>query len=284
MIDVCHFLSAQNILTQSQFPENSQSSYHFLTPSETQLAVDRINHDRQDAGHIATTKPSHKPTLANSPFTIHALLTPFLDPKLYAFSILFFLLNLVSTALSYFLPIILQSGFGFSTNKAIILSSPPYYYSIIPVLLTSLLSDHLRLRAPIIAFNSVCIIIGFCMFGFTSNTPARYIGTFLATGAYISNWAALSAYTQNNIVGQSKRATFAAAISACNGLGGIAGSFIVRQNEAPRYATAVWTSIGSQILVCLLVSGVSVGFWWANGQQKRRGRVLEGTQGWRYTY
>lgn len=36
----------------------------------------------------------------------------------------------------------------------------------------------------------------------------------------------------------------AAAITACNGLGGVAGSFIVRQKEAPRYLTAIWVSIG----------------------------------------
>ena len=43
---------------------------------------------------------------------------------------------------------------------------------------------------------------------------------------------------------QWKRAVTAAAITACNGLGGIAGSFIVRQNEAPTYSTAIWVSIG----------------------------------------
>ena len=43
---------------------------------------------------------------------------------------------------------------------------------------------------------------------------------------------------------QWKRAVTAAAVTACNGLGGIAGSFIVRQNEAPRYITAIWVSIG----------------------------------------
>jgi hypothetical protein len=71
--------------------------------------------------------------------------------------------------------------------------------------------------------------------GFTTTNAVRYIGTYLATGAYVSNWAAMNAYQANNIVGQWKRATFAASITACNGLGGIAGSFIFRQNEAPRY-------------------------------------------------
>ena len=50
-------------------------------------------------------------------------------------------------------------------------------------------------------------------------------------GAFISNWAALNTYQANNITGQWKRATVAAAVSAYNGLGGIAGSYVVRSTK-----------------------------------------------------
>jgi actin cytoskeleton-regulatory complex protein SLA1 len=162
--------------------------------------------DRKDAGQL---EPFH----VKSSILVH-----FLDPKLYAFCTLFFLLNLVSTALSYFLPIILQGGMGFSTDQAILLSSPPYYYSVIPVLLSSYVGDKHGTRAPVIGFNAVCLIVGFCMLGFPSQNAVRYVGTYLATGAYVSNWAALNAYQANNITGQWKRATVAAAVTACNGL------------------------------------------------------------------
>jgi len=264
------------------FPEHAHKSFHFLTPNEATLAVSRINVDRSDAGQVSKISHTHQPT--DQSLTLTAILTPFLDPKLYAFSTMFFLLNLVSTALSYFLPIILRSGFGFSANRSILLSSPPYYYAVLPVLLSSWFADRYRLRAPIIAFNAICLIIGFCMLGFSSNTSARYAGTFLATGAYVSNWAALSAYQANNIVGQWKRATFAAAISACNGLGGIAGSFIVRQPEAPRYMTAILVSIGSHVLMIVVVSACTAWFWWENRRCRVKGAVLEGVEGWRYTY
>ncbi|KAL9106071.1 MAG: hypothetical protein Q9227_008857 [Pyrenula ochraceoflavens] len=254
------------------FPENSQKSFHFLTTSETALALQRIDADRKDAS-------------PPEPFHLRVVLTPFLDPKLYAFSILFFLLNLVSTALAYFLPIILQSGMGFSANRAILLSAPPYYYAVIPVILTSYLGDTLRLRGPIIIFNALSLIAGFCMLGFASQVAVRYTGTFLATGAYVSNWAALTAYQANNITGHWKRATVAAAVTACNGLGGIAGSYIVKSVEAPRYPTAIWASIGSHILMVMIVGFVSVGFWRANrGAAKGEGRPLEGVGGFRYTY
>lgn len=206
------------------------------------------------------------------------------DLKVYGFAILFFLLNLVSTSLSYFLPIILQGGMGFSEDQSILLSAPPYYYAVIPVVLSSVISDKLNLRGPVIVFNCLCLIIGFCMLGFTDQVTVRYIGTYLATGAYVSNWAALSAYQANNIAGQWKRAFTAATVTAFNGAGGIAGSFIVRQTEAPRYMTAVWVSIGSHIAMIAVIAAFSAFFFVANRRAQAGKTLLERTEGFRYTY
>lgn len=73
------------------FPENSQDSFHFLDQAERDMVVERIQRDRGDV----------MPT----PFSWREVLRQFLDPKIYGFAATFFLLNLVSTALSYFLPI-----------------------------------------------------------------------------------------------------------------------------------------------------------------------------------
>lgn len=252
------------------FPENAHRSLWFLSAEEQALAVRRIQDDRCD--------------VEADPFEWRKVLRHAADPKVYGFAALFFLLNLVSTSLSYFLPIILQSGMGFSEDAAILLSAPPYYYSVIPVLLSSVVADRLRLRGPVIVFNCACLVAGFGMLGFAHQVTVRYIGTYLATGAYISNWAALSSYQANNIAGQWKRVFTAAAVTACNGAGGIAGSFIVRQTEAPRYMTAVWVSIGSHIAIMAVVGVFSLHFYRANSLQKRGRVVLEGTEGFRYTY
>lgn len=123
-------------------------------------------------------------------------------------------------------------------------SKKPYYWAVIPVLFTSFVGDIYRIRGPLIIFNALCLIAGFLMLGLPTQVATRYVGTFLATGAYVSNWAALNAYMGNNVVGQWKRVTTAAVVAAFNGLGGVAGSYIVRQQEAPRYPTAVWVSVG----------------------------------------
>jgi MFS family permease len=92
------------------FPEKAGNSFWFLSDAEIEIALQRIRDDRDD--------------VVPDPFSWSKVLVHFLDPKLYGFSVLFFLLNLVSTALSYFLPIILQSGMGFSENASIVLSAP----------------------------------------------------------------------------------------------------------------------------------------------------------------
>ncbi|KAI2780185.1 putative MFS transporter [Daldinia loculata] len=252
------------------FPEEAHRSFWFLTPEEQELAVARINADRKD--------------VEPDPFSWGKVFVHARDPKVYGFACMFFLLNLVSTALSYFLPIILQNGMGFDENQSILLSAPPYYYAVIPVLLSSMIGDRFRLRGPVIIFNCVTLIVGFCMLGFSEQVTVRYVGTYLATGAYVSNWAALSAYQANNIAGQWKRAFTAAAVTALNGAGGIAGSFIVRSQEAPHYLTAVWVSIGSHILIIAIVGAFSAYFFFANKLASQGKILIEGIEGFKYTY
>ncbi|KAG4026608.1 hypothetical protein MFRU_038g00120 [Monilinia fructicola] len=252
------------------FPENSHQSFRFLTTEEQELAVTRISDDRGDV------KPEK--------FSFWNCIIHFLDPKIYGFCALLFCLNLVSTSMSYFLPIILKTGMGLSEDSSIMLSAPPYFYAVIPVIISSTIGDYYQLRGLVIVFNCICTILGFGMLGFASQNAVRYIGTYLVTGGYVSNWAAMNAYQSSNIVGQWKRATFAAAATACNGLGGIAGAFIIRYNEAPRYMTAIWVSIGSHIVIIVIVGIFSIYFWHANNRQRKGIFLLEKTMDFRYTY
>lgn len=66
------------------FPENAEQSFHFLGKEETELAVKRIEQDRGD--------------VLAAPFSWHEVLPHFLDPKIYAFAVMFFLLVSVGFA------------------------------------------------------------------------------------------------------------------------------------------------------------------------------------------
>ncbi|KAM7200202.1 MFS general substrate transporter [Naviculisporaceae sp. PSN 640] len=233
------------------FPENSfQHHKYFQDRMLYNYVCGRINRDR---GDLLPTEFSWGQVFLNAR-----------DFKVWAFAVLFFLQNMVTVALAYFVPIILRDGLGFSANMAIVLSSPPYYFAVVPVLLSSWAADRSKMRAPCIAFNTICMIVGFAVLGFAKNAGARYFGVFLATGAYVANWAALSAYQANNVKGQWKRVFTAALCTMFNGAGGIAGSFIVRSREAPWYTTAVWVSIGSQILLLVIVLALTMFFFLEN--------------------
>lgn len=264
------FLGVITYLWIPHFPENASKTRWFLTPDETDQVLATIDRDRKDAG-------------PPEPLTTAAILKPFLDAKLYAFSLLFFLQNVVSTALAYFIPTILV-GMGFASADSILLYAPPYYYAVIPVILTSLLADRLALRGPVIVFNALCLIAGMAMLGFPTNVAVRYAGVLVATGAYVSNWAAMNAWQMNSVTGQWKRATVAAAVSGCNALGGIAGSYIFRAAEAPWYPTAIWVSIGSHILIIGIVVVCGLFFWRANRRAKDGKGIIEGVEGFRYIY
>lgn len=264
------FIGVATFLWIPDFPEKAAKTLWFLSRDEADQVLATIDQDREDAG-------------PPEPFTARAVLTPFLDVKLYAFSLLFFLQNVVSTALSYFIPTILES-MGFTSSDSILLYAPPYYYAVVPVLLTSLLADRLALRGPTIVFNAACLIAGMAMLGFARGVGARYAGVLIATGAYVSNWAAMNAWQMNNVTGQWKRATVAAAVSGCNALGGVAGSYIFRASEAPWYPTAIWISIGSHLLIIAVVVLCGLSFWRANRRAGAGRGVIEGVDGFRYIY
>ena len=102
--------------------------------------------------------------------------------------------------------------------------------------------------------------------------------------AYVSNWAALTAYYQNNIVGQWKRALTAAIVTAFNGAGGVTGAYIFKQNEAPKYPTAVWVAISSHIGMIAIVAAFTALFLRANRAQAEGKRIIEETPGFKHTY
>lgn len=76
---------------------------------------------------------------------------------------------------------------GIFEDQSILLSAPWYSYAGIPVITSSIVGDRYQLRGLVITFNCICTVVGFYMLGFASQAAMRYVGTYLATGAYVSN-------------------------------------------------------------------------------------------------
>jgi MFS family permease len=148
---------------------------------------------------------------------------------------------------------------------------------------SAMLGDKYHIRGPIIIFNAILGLIGLPLLGYASNNGVRYFGVFLATISANANVPAILAYQANNIRGQWKRALCSATLVGFGGVGGIIGSSVFRDQDAPRYGPGIETCIIACGLVILLVVGLDFKFWKANQRAERGGKVIERQEGFRYT-
>jgi MFS family permease len=240
-----------------------------LTPQEAAFVVARINKDRADA---LPTK-----------FSIRTYLAHAKDTKVWAFAWLFMLTTTNSYAIAYFLPVILRLELKFTLAKAQCLVAPPYVAAGIVMYIQAHFADKWHIRGPIVVFNAILGLIGLPLLGFTKNNGVRYFGVFLATICANANVPAVLTYQANNIRGQWKRALCSATLVGFGGIGGIIGSTVFREADAPAYRPGIETCMIANGLVIVIVGLLTFKFNRANKRAEAGGKVIEGQAGFRYT-
>ena len=178
----------------------------------------------------------------------------------------------------------LRDGLGFSLAESLILVAPPYATAALVMFGEGIIGDRYHCRAPIIITNCLIGVLGLALLGFANNSSIRYFGIFLATISCNSNVPAILTYQANNIRGQWKRAMSSAVSVGTGGIGGIIGTSIFRAEDAPNYIPGLMgcmIAFGLMILVVLLLT---LKFWRANKAQEIAGLIIEGLEGFRYTY
>jgi nitrate/nitrite transporter NarK len=149
------------------FPDGNKPNWNFLSQKEIRFIVARVNADRGDAD---TEK-----------FSWAKFLGAGLDWKIWAYGMLFGMTTTVTYALSYFLPLILRDGMGFSVGAAQCLVAPPYVAAGLLMYGCGWLGDKYHTRGPIMLFNFILCLIGVPLIGFVDHdhTAIRYFGVFL---------------------------------------------------------------------------------------------------------
>ena len=213
--------------------KNSLGLPGFLTPEESAIVLARIERDRGDA---VEDKMSFK-------IAMHHLS----DWKLWEFTSYLALNNTAVYAFSYFLPVILKDGFGYSTGRAQVLTFPPYACGAVWIMVCAFAGDHFRIRGPIMLFNSCLYIIGVSLTGFTENVHTRYAGVFLGVMGIIANIPCQWAYFHNNMVGQNKKALTMAFMIMGGAVGGIIAGNVFQSSDAPNYRSGLWVCISLQV-------------------------------------
>lgn len=138
---------------------------NFLKPEEKAFIIERINADRGDA--------------EEEKVTFRVVLHHLKDWKLYFWATNLMASTLPGYAYSYFLPIILRDGMGYTTQQAQLLSAPPYIFAAFVTLGSGWLGDKYHVRGPLIAVHQAITATGMLVTAFAKSNGARYFGTFL---------------------------------------------------------------------------------------------------------
>ncbi|KIW01781.1 uncharacterized protein PV09_06953 [Verruconis gallopava] len=241
-----------------------------LTEEESRFITRRIEKDRGDS--------------IPDPLTWAKFFHHLGDWKLWAFGLMFMSTAMPAYALAYFSPVIVR-GMGYSVGVTHLLSAPPVIFAVISALFISWLSDKYKVRAPGIAFQCCLAIGGLMMTAYCEKNIPRYIGLFFGYAGCQGNIPSILAYQSNNIRMQSKRAVGSALQIGLGGLGGILGSTVFRQKDAPRYVPGLWITAGLQFFILGILSCTTLYFSIMNrrvdaGTIKK---AIEGQPGFKYT-
>lgn len=200
----------------------------FLTAEEQTFVIDRINEDRGDAEEDEVTLP--------------VILGHLKDWRLYVWAFNLMASTLPGYAYSYFLPIILKNGMGFSTTDSQLLSAPPNAFAAIVAFASGWLGDRYRVRGPLIAVHQLLTAVGMLLTAYGGSNGVRYFGAFLGIGALQFCVPGVLTFQANNITSHSKRAVASATCLIGGGLGGIVASLAFKSSESPRYTVRHVTS------------------------------------------
>jgi sugar phosphate permease len=265
------FLAVLGYVFLVGFPDDENAHKHrsWLNQRELKFVIDRIQADRGDAH--------------TEPFDLWKYLGAGVDLKIWVFSLLFFSTTTITYALAYFLPVILRSGMGFTVGQSQCLIAPPYALAGIVMFLTAWVGDKYHMRGPIIVFNMLLCIVGLAIMGWAARSGVRYFGVFLVTAGANSNIPAVLAFQANNVRGQWKRAFSSATLVGMGGVGGIAGSLVFREKDAPHYYNGLWACIACALLSIILVALLTIKFKANNKKADEGNLVIEGSEDFRYT-
>lgn len=85
-------------------------------------------------------------------------------------------------AYSYFLPVILKQGMGYTTAQAQLLSAAPYVLAAFVTFTSGWLGDRYHIRGPIIAVHQLLTAVGMLITAYGGSNGVRYFGAFLGLG------------------------------------------------------------------------------------------------------
>ncbi|KAE8315070.1 major facilitator superfamily domain-containing protein [Aspergillus transmontanensis] len=216
---------------------NAPRSTQWLTAEERQLADERIKRDTTQREEGTSTWVGLREACMDYRTWIFALMCN---------------LHLSANGFKNFMPTVVKT-LGFNSTITLVLTCPPYLVATFTSVAVSWSSGHFNERTWHVTVSKALAIIGFAVACGTLNIGARYFAMILFVGA---------TYGVNNIniawtaatLGQTDEKK-AVAIAITNTLGNLASvytPYLWPDSDAPRFALAMYCSIGFSVGVVIL--------------------------------
>lgn len=166
-------------------------------------------------------------------------------------------------------------GMGFSNTNAQLMTVPPYVAGAISALFFARLSDHFRWRMPFVAGPFFLVVIGYSIItsfrGDLSggNTGPGYFALVVTCLGIYPLSPAASSWAANNLAPASRRSLGVALNISLGNLGGIVGSFMYLDKEAPTYQTGFGLALAFGATGAVAVMFLDLTYKWANDRKAR---------------
>ncbi|OJJ07726.1 hypothetical protein ASPVEDRAFT_877783 [Aspergillus versicolor CBS 583.65] len=177
------------------------------------------------------------------------------DWQVYLQSLIYLSSTIPNYGMKFTMPQII-TNMGYTSSMAQVLTIPPYIAGAISAYCAAVFADRLHWRMPFIVGSQLIVLIAFAILfakaaDIKNNIAVCYFGVVLACiGLYPIN-PGCNAWTVSNLAGPTKRAMGIAYMISMGNAGGIPGSYIYFDSEAPKYPTGFGVSLGIAALgVC----------------------------------
>ncbi|CRJ81834.1 hypothetical protein BN1708_001983 [Verticillium longisporum] len=170
------------------------------------------------------------------------------------------------------LPTITRS-MGFENTQAQLMTAPPYVAGAISSIVFSQFSDRYYWRMPFVVVPFSCVCVGFSiMLGLRGNFenqigPSYFAAVIACIGIYPAMPAATS-WAANNLAPASRRAVGLALNIALGNMGGIMGSYMFFDSDAPMYNTGFGLSLAFGLSGLLMAFAAEAAYKWGNKKKE----------------
>lgn len=201
------------------------------------------------------------------------LMSVFKNWHIYSLCLIYWAATAPNYGLKFTMPEIMR-GMGYSSSNAQLLTVPPYFVGAITSLVAGLFSDKFHWRMPFVVGPIITVIIAYAILfakaaEITTNVALCYFAVCLACAGLYPISPCVNTWTVTNLAGPTKKAQGAAFFICLGNIGGIIGSFMFIDSEAPRYPTGYGLSLGLAALGMLSAFVLEWGLWRTNNKRAK---------------